>query len=74
MACNQTVAALSGHTVNEWLGNADDVPIIMAALVKQGLIRLGDPVKQSRFWKLLQGPGAKIFRVLSPYELPPILD
>jgi len=46
----------------------------MAALVKQGWIRLGDPVKQSRFRKLLQGPGAKIFRVSSRYELQPILD
>jgi hypothetical protein len=65
---------VGGRTINDWLGKAEDMPALMAALIKNGWIRPGEPVEHSRFWGLLQGPEADMFGVFSPYELQLIHD
>ena len=65
---------VAGRHVNDWLARTEDVPEFLAALQKTGWIKLGAPVKDSRFWNLLQGARAEMFGVFSAYELQVIHD
>ncbi len=65
---------VAGRLVNEWLADPDGIPAFLEALQKQGWIRRGEPVENSRFWGLLQGPRADMFGVFSHYELQLIHD
>jgi hypothetical protein len=65
---------VAGKTVNEWLAQPDAMPAFLAALQAAGWIRRGQPVEESRFWGLLQGPRAEMFGVFSSYELQVIHD
>lgn len=65
---------VGGRSVNDWLAQPGDVPAFLAALQQAGWIKLGQPVSQSRFWALLQGPRAEMFGVFTSYELQVIHD
>ena len=65
---------VAGHSVNDWLAQADGSADFLAALQQAGWIRRGAPPQESRFWTLLQGEKAEMFGVFSPYELQLIHD
>lgn len=65
---------VGGRHVNDWLANAQELPQFLAALQASGWIRRGQPVANSRFWGLLQGPRAEMFGVFSDYELQVVHD
>ncbi|MGA4321392.1 iron-containing redox enzyme family protein [Ectopseudomonas hydrolytica] len=59
---------IGGRTVNEWLGAEGDVAGFLDALQQHGWIRRDRDPANSRFWRLVQGEGAAMFGVFSPYE------
>ncbi|MDQ8001581.1 MAG: iron-containing redox enzyme family protein [Pseudomonadota bacterium] len=65
---------IEGRTVNEWLQSPDGVAGFVAALERKGWLRQGEDPAQSRFWQLLQGPGASMFGVFGDYEQQVIYD
>lgn len=65
---------IAGRSINDWLASADQMPALLGELKKTGWIKLGEPVENSRFWGLLQGPRAEMFGVFSAYELQLIHD
>jgi hypothetical protein len=65
---------VAGRNVNDWLSEPRDLPAFLKALQAAGWIKRGEPVANSRFWGLLQGPRAEMFGVFSPYELQVIHD
>lgn len=59
---------IAGRTINQWLCGSGSVESFLQALQHNDWIRRDvDPVC-SRFWRLIQGPGATMFGVFSPYE------
>lgn len=59
---------IEGRTVNQWLAEPDGIRPFLAALERKGWIkRKADPT-ESRFWQLIEGPGAAMFGVFSAYE------
>ncbi len=65
---------LGGRSVNDWLASPDGVAAFLRELQARGWIKRGEPVENSRFWKLLQGERAEMFGVFSAYELQVIHD
>lgn len=65
---------VAGRSVNDWLADPREIGAFVAALQQAGWIRLGEPVENSRFWKLLQGERAEMFGVFSSYELQVLHD
>ena len=65
---------VAGRSVNDWLSMPENIPAFVRALEQGGWIRRGEPVDNSRFWKLLQGERADMFGVFSSYELQVIHD
>jgi len=59
---------IEGRTVNQWLGSSGSVASFLEALQNNGWIRRDTDPACSRFWRLIQGPGAAMFGVFSPYE------
>ena len=59
---------IGGRTVNEWLSKPDRMRGFLRALEDQGWIKRGQNPQKSRFWRLIEGPGAQMFGVFSPYE------
>ena len=59
---------IEGRTVNQWLGSSGDVEGFLQALQRNGWIRRDRDPAESRFWRLVQGQGAAMFGVFSPYE------
>lgn len=65
---------LEGQTVNEWLAEPGRCRAFLSALENKGWIkRHQDPVN-SRFWQLIDGPGAVMFGVFSGYEMQLLRD
>lgn len=59
---------IEGRTVNQWLAEPGGIRPFLTALERKGWIkRKADPA-QSRFWQLIDGPGAAMFGVFSAYE------
>lgn len=65
---------IEGRTVNEWLGDARNVPAFLEKLEERGWIKRHANPAQSRFWQLVHGNRAEMFGVFSPYELQVIHD
>ncbi len=65
---------LGGRHVNDWLAEPDSVPAFLQALQDAGWLRCGEPVANSRFWRLVQGERAEMFGVFSSYELQVLHD
>lgn len=57
-----------GKTVNQWLGSPEQLPGFLAAMENKGWIKRHQDPQQSRFWQLIDGNGAAMFGVFSPYE------
>ena len=57
-----------GKTVNQWLSSPEQLPGFLAALENKGWIKRHQDPQASRFWQLIDGDGAAMFGVFSPYE------
>ncbi|WP_416195055.1 iron-containing redox enzyme family protein [Pseudomonas sp. MH10] len=57
-----------GRTVNQWLQLSGKIPEFLAALENKGWIKRHQDPQLSCFWQLIDGPGASMFGVFSPYE------
>ncbi|MHC8354615.1 iron-containing redox enzyme family protein [Pseudomonas sp. LB3P81] len=57
-----------GKTVNQWLSSPEQLPGFLAAMENKGWIKRHQDPQQSRFWQLIEGDGAAMFGVFSPYE------
>lgn len=60
---------LEGRTVNEWLATPGQSRAFLAVLENKGWIKRHQDPQMSRFWQLLDGPGAVMFGVFSGYEM-----
>jgi hypothetical protein len=65
---------IAGRTVNDWLSEPTRIPAFLEALQQQGWIRRNEDPQQSRFWRLLEGPQARMFGVFTAYEMQAIRD
>ncbi|RYY85555.1 MAG: iron-containing redox enzyme family protein, partial [Comamonadaceae bacterium] len=65
---------VAGRSVNDWLGDPQQMPAFVDALRQAGWIKLGEPAENSRFWGLLQGDRAEMFGVFTSYELQVLHD
>lgn len=65
---------LEGLTVNEWLAKPGQCRAFLAALENKGWIKRHHDPSQSRFWQLIDGPGAVMFGVFSGYEMQLLRD
>jgi len=59
---------VAGRSVNDWLGDPQQIPDFLTKLEESGWIQRGEDVEQSRFWRLIQGERAEMFGVFSSYE------
>jgi hypothetical protein len=59
---------VAGRSINDWLAEPAQIPDFMAAMEGAGWIKRGEPVENSRFWRLIQGERAEMFGVFSAYE------
>lgn len=57
-----------GKTVNQWLTTPEQLPDFLTAMQNKGWIKHGRDPQESRFWQLIEGNGAAMFGVFSPYE------
>ncbi|MBD9562659.1 iron-containing redox enzyme family protein [Pseudomonas sp. PDM09] len=57
-----------GKTVNQWLSSPEQLPGLLAAMENRGWIKRHQDPQASRFWQLIDGAGAAMFGVFSPYE------
>ncbi|AOE60697.1 iron-containing redox enzyme family protein [Pseudomonas corrugata] len=57
-----------GKTVNQWLAMPGQLEGFLDALQGKGWIKRHEDPQNSRFWTLIEGPGAAMFGVFSPYE------
>lgn len=59
---------LEGKTVNEWLAKPGQCAGFLTALENKGWIKRHQDPEASRFWQMLDGPGAPMFGVFNGYE------
>ena len=57
-----------GKTVNQWLSAPGQLEGFLAAMQNKGWIKRDEDPQNSRFWTLIEGSGAAMFGVFSPYE------
>jgi hypothetical protein len=57
-----------GKTVNQWLSAPGQLEGFLEALQAKGWIKRHQDPQDSRFWTLIEGAGAAMFGVFSPYE------
>ncbi|QBZ89999.1 iron-containing redox enzyme family protein [Pseudomonas viciae] len=57
-----------GKTVNQWLSAPGQLEGFLAAMQDKGWIKRHEDPQNSRFWTLIEGAGAAMFGVFSPYE------
>lgn len=65
---------LEGLTVNEWLSEPGRSRAFLTALENKGWIKRHQDPTNSRFWQLIEGPGAVMFGVFSRYEMQLLRD
>jgi hypothetical protein len=65
---------VAGRPVNDWLSEPAQIPAFLAELERAGWIKRGEPVANSRFWRLVDGERAEMFGVFSAYELQVLRD
>lgn len=65
---------LEGRTVNEWLSAPGQSREFLAVLENKGWIKRNQDPSLSRFWQLIEGPGAVMFGVFNGYEKQLICD
>ncbi len=59
---------LEGRTINEWLATPGQSKQLLMALESKGWIKRDQDPQASRFWQLINGPGAAMFGVFNGYE------
>lgn len=59
---------LLGCPLNQWLSQGGQMHRLLSALQARGWIRRHEAPSASRFWQLIDGKGASMFGVFSPYE------
>jgi hypothetical protein len=59
---------LEGRTINQWLATPGQSRQLLAALENRGWIKRHQDPRDSRFWQLVEGPGAAMFGVFNGYE------
>ncbi|MCY1407398.1 Iron-containing redox enzyme [compost metagenome] len=59
---------VQGCPLNQWLAQPGRLGNLLTALQAQGWIRRHEAPAASRFWHLVDGEGASMFGVFSPYE------
>ncbi|WP_426206569.1 iron-containing redox enzyme family protein [Pseudomonas sp. TWP3-1] len=57
-----------GQTVNQWLATPEQLPGFLQAMQDKAWIKRNEDPQASRFWQLIEGDGAAMFGVFSPYE------
>lgn len=57
-----------GKTVNQWLSKPGQLEGFLEAMENKGWIKRHEAPQNSRFWTLIEGAGAAMFGVFSPYE------
>ncbi|MBT2339893.1 MULTISPECIES: iron-containing redox enzyme family protein [Pseudomonas] len=57
-----------GKTVNQWLSAPGQLEGFLEAMQNKGWIKRHQDPQDSRFWTLIEGAGAAMFGVFSPYE------
>ncbi|AXP03323.1 iron-containing redox enzyme family protein [Pseudomonas bijieensis] len=57
-----------GKTVNQWLSAPGQLEGFLTAMQNKGWIKRHEDPQNSRFWTLIDGAGAAMFGVFSPYE------
>lgn len=65
---------LEGRTINEWLATRGQSKQFLNALENKGWIKRNQDPQASRFWQLIDGPGAVMFGVFSGYEMQLLKD
>lgn len=65
---------IAGREINDWLAEPDRIPDFLAQLERHGWIRRHRPVRESRFWRLIQGERASMYGVFNAYEQQLIQD
>jgi hypothetical protein len=65
---------IEGLTVNEWLAKPGQCRAFLAALENKGWIKRYQDPSESRFWQMIDGPGAVMFGVFSGYEMQLLRD
>jgi len=65
---------LEGRTINEWLAAPGQSLAFLDVLQRKGWIKRHQDPQDSRFWQLLDGPGAVMFGVFSGYEMQLLRD
>ena len=59
---------IEGKSVNQWLAEPGQMKAFLQALQNKGWIRRHRSPEDSRFWQLIEGPGAAMFGVFSGFE------
>ncbi|MFG6203245.1 iron-containing redox enzyme family protein [Pseudomonas retamae] len=59
---------IEDRTINQWLAAPGQMADFLAALERKSWIKRGQPVEQSRFWRLIEGSEAVMFGVFNGYE------
>nr|WP_224790474.1 iron-containing redox enzyme family protein [Pseudomonas fluorescens] len=59
---------LEGRTINQWLATPGQSRALLAALENKGWIKRHQDPQDSRFWQLIDGPGAVMFGIFNGYE------
>lgn len=65
---------VDGRTVNDWLSAPEQMDELLQAMERDGWFKRGRDPRESRFWKLIQSPKAKMYGVFNAYEQQVIWD
>ena len=66
--------SIGGLTINEWLSRKGKMHDFLLTLQEKSWVKRNQDPSNSRFWKLINGPGAKMFGVFSASEQQLIYD
>lgn len=64
----------SGKNINEWLSDPAQIADFLKVMLEKGWIVKDAAVEQSRFWKIIDDPGGKMFGVFNATEKQIIKD
>ena len=59
---------IGGRTVNEWLARPNRIRGFLKVLEQRSWIKRHEDPAHSRFWRLVEGPDARMFGVFNPFE------
>ncbi len=59
---------IGGRTVNEWLASPHQIRMFLKILEQKSWIKRHEDPGHSRFWRLVEGPDARMFGVFNPFE------